>query len=107
MSRLEASTVRGRVTGQPQIANETPVALVPVLADLRNAHNGVRVMAILDTLPPHLLKPMLEAIAMRPALYSAAIVAEVLRFVGFKQTCRFYGLTRAVNMFERFAVAQI
>jgi hypothetical protein len=82
---------------------ETNVALLPALAALRGAQNGVEAMALLEeSIPAHLVLPALAVIAGRSHLYRADVVKTLCQLTGLPALKNYFGRARALALWERF-----
>jgi hypothetical protein len=87
----------------PPDFNDTPAALLPALASLRAAANGVEAMALVENdIPAHMVIPALEVIAGRAHCYRPEVVRAVCQLVGLPPLKSGLGRARALALWERF-----
>ncbi len=92
---------RAKPKGSPELSHDIPVALLPALAQFRNARNAFDIIALNDEVPDHLLAQLAAHVASR-AIYKKEHVRELLRIVGFGDLAKTVGQQRARGLTSRF-----
>ncbi len=92
---------RAKPTGLPELSHDIPVALLPALAQFRNARNTFDIIALNDEVPDHLLAQLAAHVASR-SIYNKEHVRELLRIVGFGGLAQHVGQQRARGLTVRF-----
>lgn len=101
MRAQQTGAARTRPRGQPEA--DISARLLPALAALRGAQNGVEAMALLeDSIPSHLVVPALEVIAGRAHSYRPEVVRAVCQLTGLPALKQHMGRARALALWERF-----
>ncbi|MDR3572134.1 MAG: hypothetical protein P4L81_08210 [Candidatus Pacebacteria bacterium] len=92
---------RARPKGAPELSHDIPVALLPALAQFRQARNTFDVFELSEEVPDHLLAQLAAHVASR-SIYDREHVKELLRIVGFGQLAKHVGHQRARGLTARF-----
>jgi hypothetical protein len=92
---------RAKPTGSPELSHDIPVALLPALAQFRQARNTFDVFELSEEVPDHLLAQLAAHVASR-AIYNKEHVQELLRIVGFGGLAKTVGQQRARGLTTRF-----
>ena len=92
---------RAKPKGSPELSHDISVALLPALAQFRQAKNTFDVFELSEEVPDHLLAQLAAHVASR-AIYNKAHVQELLRIVGFGPLAKHVGQQRARGLTTRF-----
>jgi hypothetical protein len=92
---------RARPKGSPELSHDVPVALLPALAQFRQAKSTFAIFELAEEMPDHLLSMLAAHVASR-SIYDKEHVRELLRIVGFGQLAKQVGQQRARGLTARF-----
>jgi hypothetical protein len=99
---LFANMPRAKVQGAP-VTKDIPIALLPILAELRAVKDAMGVMRLFEeSVPDHLQAKAVAAMIGRPALFRPEVIADAIRLIGFKALARTMGVNQAHAAYTRF-----
>ncbi len=95
--------VTAAVKTRAALDNGISLAMLPALAELRQARDGVDVIRLFeDSIPDHLQLQAVAHMIERPQHYKVGVIRTALQLVGFAALVKLAGHNRAASAFERF-----